>query len=112
MPDDVTTVRDSLARIAARWPSTHGQSFVLQYELTEPLPGDLDRLYVTFVNGEAAASEGTAPTADATITMSAADYLGKVNGTFNADRGFMQGKMKVSGNAILVKNLRQTLRAS
>lgn len=105
----VTTVNDSLTALSSRWPATHGQSFVLQYDLSQPLDGDGSKVYITFVAGVATASLGQAVNPESTIQMSAPNYIRMLNDDFDTEKAFMNGSFKVLGNALFVRNLRKSI---
>ncbi len=102
-----TTVRETLTALNSRWPAhlIADVNGVLQYELSEAPDGDLSQLYVVFVNGVSTVHEGAVEEPDATMWMTAADYVGKVNGTTNMGSAFMTGKLKVTGNSVMVRRL-------
>ena len=57
---------------------------------------------INVANGKAALSEGTAPDPTVTITVAAKDWLDIVTGHLDATKAFMTGKLKVSGDMMLM----------
>lgn len=70
----------------------------LQFVVTDPPEGALERYYVAVSGGEAVAAAGDADDADASITSNyeAAEAISK--GELNTQMAFMTGKIKVGGN--------------
>ena len=54
-------------------------------------------------------SEGTHDSPGATITVSAEDWLGMLNGELNPMQAFMSGKIKIEGDMTLAMSLQQVL---
>lgn len=57
---------------------------------------------VTIKHGTCNVQEGVAPAPDATVSVSAADYLNIVTGAYPFGLAFMNGRLKVDGNLRLV----------
>ena len=57
---------------------------------------------VTIKHGTCTVQEGVAPSPDATVSVSAADYLNIVTGAYPFGLAFMNGRLKVDGNLRLV----------
>lgn len=53
--------------------------------------------------------EGTHASPGATVTVSAEDWLGMVNGTLNPMQAFMSGKIKIDGDMTLAMSLQQVM---
>ena len=53
--------------------------------------------------------EGTHDSPGATVTVSAEDWLGMVNGTLNPMQAFMSGKIKIDGDMTLAMSLQQVM---
>ena len=54
-------------------------------------------------------STGTHDSPGATITVSAEDWLGMINGTLNPMQAFMSGKIKIEGDMTLAMSLQQVM---
>ena len=95
----ITSARDAVDTLGDRWsPDKVGDhSFVVQFVLDNPLPGDINRVHVIFDKGTPTILEGQHPSPELTIQVQAADFVAMTNGDFNMDRGAMTGKIKVSG---------------
>jgi len=52
---------------------------------------------------------GTHDSPGATITVSAEDWLGMINGTLNPMQAFMSGKIKIDGDMTLAMSLQQVM---
>ena len=100
MSTPVTTVTEALTRVVHNWHGRRleGLDFVLQYNLSDPLPEDISQLYLTFSNGTVVASAGPAPKADVSIAMTAANFLLMVNRQLTAHKAMLTGLMKVTGD--------------
>lgn len=96
----VTSVLDAVDALGDRWiPAKVGDhSFVVQYELSSPAEGDLDRVHVVFANGTPTVLAGSHDAPDVLFKMSALDFVGMANGTYDMNRGLMTGKVKLTGN--------------
>lgn len=70
----------------------------LQFEVTDPPEGALDRYYVALTGGEAVAAPGDADNADASITNNYETAVAVSKGELNTQMAFMTGKIKVGGN--------------
>jgi len=57
---------------------------------------------VTIKNGECTVVEGTAVAPDATISVTAADYMNIVTGAYPFGLAYINGRLKVAGNLRLV----------
>ncbi|HET6418495.1 MAG TPA: SCP2 sterol-binding domain-containing protein [Polyangiales bacterium] len=54
-------------------------------------------------------SKGTHASPGATITVSAEDWLGMLNGSLNPMQAFMSGKIKIDGDMTLAMSLQQVM---
>jgi NAD+ synthase len=61
--------------------------------------------YVTIQDGTCRVTEGVSQAAEATIRMDAADYVALVTGRLGGMRAFLSGRVKVSGDASLLKRM-------
>ena len=72
-----------------------GVNATIQFNLSGDNGG---QWYVTIKDGTAAVSEGTAPSANMTMTMAAQDYVDMISGKLNGQMAFMSGKLKIAGD--------------
>ena len=82
-----------------------GVNATIQFNLSGDNGG---QWYVTIKDGTATVSEGTAPSANMTMTMAAQDYVDMTTGKLNGQMAFMSGKLKISGDmglAMKMQNL-------
>src|SRR5215510_10046603 len=82
-----------------------GVNATIQFNLSGDNGG---QWYVTIKDGTASVSEGTAPSANMTMTMAANDYVDMTTGKLNGQMAFMSGKLKISGDMGLAMKM-QTL---
>jgi len=82
-----------------------GVNATIQFNLSGENGG---QWYVAIKDGTAAVSEGTAPSANMTMTMAANDYVDMTTGKLNGQMAFMSGKLKISGDMGLAMKM-QTL---
>ncbi len=82
-----------------------GVNATIQFNLSGDNGG---QWYVTIKDGKAEVSEGTAPSANMTMTMAAQDYVDMTMGKLNGQMAFMSGKLKISGDMGLAMKM-QTL---
>jgi len=54
-------------------------------------------------------SKGTHASPGATVTVSAEDWLGMLNGSLNPMQAFMSGKIKIDGDMTLAMSLQQVM---
>jgi putative sterol carrier protein len=95
------------ARASADPAKTAGINGTYQFHLTGEGGGSF---YAAIANGAADVQEGQAPDAQATITLSTADFLDLVTGKLSPVAAFMSGRLKVGGDMGLVMKLQQLLR--
>jgi len=95
----ITSARDAVDVLGDQWvPENVGdQSFVVLCDLTDPLPGDIDKVHVIFVKGTPTVREGAHAAPDMTIQMKAADFVAMTNGRFNMVLANTQGEIKITG---------------
>ena len=72
-----------------------GMNSTIQFNLSGDNGG---QWYVTIKDGKAEVHEGTAPSANMTMSMSAQDYVDMTTGKLNGQMAFMSGKLKISGD--------------
>jgi len=60
-------------------------------------------------NGTGSVSEGKAPKADCTLTLSEQDFIALMTGKLNPQQAFLKGNLKVAGNMGLAMKLDQVL---
>jgi putative sterol carrier protein len=82
-----------------------GMNSTIQFNLSGDNGG---QWYVTIKDGKAEVHEGTAPSANMTMSMSAQDYVDMTTGKLNGQMAFMSGKLKISGDMGLAMKM-QTL---
>ncbi|NLA10995.1 MAG: SCP2 sterol-binding domain-containing protein [Firmicutes bacterium] len=83
-----------------------GMNAVYQFDLS----GDGGGVFhVNVADGEAAVAEGASDDANITITMSADDFAGLLDGKLNATSAFMAGKLKVKGDMSLAMKLQSLI---
>ena len=82
-----------------------GMNSTIQFNLSGDNGG---QWYVTVKDGAATVSEGTAPSANMTMSMAANDYVDMTTGKLNGQMAFMSGKLKISGDMGLAMKM-QTL---
>jgi putative sterol carrier protein len=79
-----------------------GVKAVIQFKLSGEGAG---QWYVTIEDGACQVHEGTAEAADATIYMSAKDYVALATGKLGGTRAFLTGRVKTSGDAMLLRKM-------
>ena len=82
-----------------------GMNSTIQFNLSGDHGG---QWYVNIKDGKAEVHEGTAPSANMTMSMSAQDYGDMTTGKLNGQMAFMSGKLKISGDMGLAMKM-QTL---
>jgi putative sterol carrier protein len=82
-----------------------GMNSTIQFNLSGDNGG---QWYVHIKDGKAEVHEGTAPSANMTMSMSAQDYVDMTTGKLNGQMAFMSGKLKISGDMGLAMKM-QTL---
>jgi putative sterol carrier protein len=70
----------------------------IQYQITSPM-------YLTIANGQCAAHDGKAPSADVTLTMEDDDLVALMKGELNGMTAFMTGKLQLDGDLMLAQRL-------
>jgi putative sterol carrier protein len=82
-----------------------GMSSTIQFNLAGDNGG---QWYVAIKDGKAEVTEGTAPSPNMTLSMTAQDYVDMIMGKLNGQMAFMSGKLKISGDmglAMKMQNL-------
>ena len=82
-----------------------GMNSTIQFNLSGDNGG---QWYVTIEDGKAEVHEGTAPSANMTLSMTAQDYVDMITGKLNGQMAFMSGKLKIAGDMGLAMKM-QTL---
>ena len=72
-----------------------GMNSTIQFNLSGDNGG---QWYVHIKDGKAEVHEGTAPSANMTMSMSAQDYVDMTTGKLNGQMAFMSGKLKFKGS--------------
>ncbi|MER3458194.1 MAG: hypothetical protein C4309_05790 [Chloroflexota bacterium] len=66
--------------------------------------------HVRIADGQCTVNTGPAPTPNATIAMSAEDYVALVNGTLNPVSAFMQGRIAIQGDLAALVQMQNLFR--
>ena len=82
-----------------------GVNATIQFNLSGDNGG---QWYVAIKDGKAEVQQGTAPSANMTLSMTAQDYVDMITGKLNGQMAFMSGKLKISGDMGLAMKM-QTL---
>ena len=82
-----------------------GMNATIQFNLSGDNGG---QWYVAIKDGTADVQQGTAPSANMTLSMTAQDYVDMITGKLNGQMAFMSGKLKISGDMGLAMKM-QTL---
>src|SRR4029077_6078740 len=85
--------------------SSKGVNATIQFNLSGDNGG---QWYVAIKDGKADVQQGTAPSANMTLSMTAQDYVDMITGKLNGQMAFMSGKLKISGDMGLAMKM-QTL---
>ena len=95
------TVREGLAEVIQpyRWSPAGlaGLTFTVQYEFADPLPDDLDRVWLDIVDGTITPHEGICENPNLTVRTTATKWLALLNETWHGCAGLQDGSFKVSG---------------
>src|SRR5215470_6338939 len=79
-----------------------GMNATIQFNLSGDNGG---QWYVAIKDGKADVQQGTAPSANMTLSMTAQDYVDMITGKLNGQMAFMSGKLKISGDMGLAMKL-------
>jgi putative sterol carrier protein len=95
----ITTARDAVDTLGDHWvPEKVGdRNFVVQFNLTDPLPGDIDRIHVVFDGGVPTVKEGAHEAPDLTAQMRATDFVAMTNDQYNMVLGHTRGEVRIAG---------------
>ena len=80
-----------------------GMNCTYQWDVTGDGGGQWNAV---IADGAITVSEGTADTANITITVSAGDWLDMLNGKLDGQMAFMSGKLKIKGDMSLAMKLK------
>ena len=96
------------ARAAENTDAATAPNAVYQFNITGDGGGDY---YLDLTKGKTGdfVGQGTHDSPGATITVSAEDWLGMINGTLNPMQAFMSGKIKIDGDMTLAMSLQQVM---
>jgi putative sterol carrier protein len=72
-----------------------GMNATIQFNLSGDNGG---QWYVSIKDGKADIAQGTAASANMTLSMTAQDYVDMIMGKLNGQMAFMSGKLKISGD--------------
>jgi len=72
-----------------------GMNSTIQFNLSGD---DGGQWYAAIKDGSCQVQEGTAPSPNMTLSMSAQDYVDMIMGKLNGQMAFMSGKLKISGD--------------
>jgi putative sterol carrier protein len=107
MSDTAAAVKEIFSQMPANInaDAAKGMNSVIQFNLT----GDGGGTYhVEIKDGKANVQEGTHPSPNMTMTLSAGDYVDLIMGKLNGQMAFMSGKLKIAGDMGLAMKM-QTL---
>lgn len=98
------TVAETFDAMPERFKADRAQEMTatFQYEITGEGGG---QWYATIKDGACAVQQGTAPSANLTLTLSAQDWLDMVSGKLSGQMAFMSGKLKLKGDMGLAMKL-------
>lgn len=93
----MTTLMEAMQGMMARFnpAKAKGVNAVIQLNATGEGGG---QYYTTVADNKATLSEGTAPNPTVTINVAANDWIDIMNGTLDATRAFMAGKLRITGD--------------
>ena len=96
----ITSVLDAIDALGDQWhPDKIGDfNFVVQYDLSDPLPGDISQAHCVFDHGNPTVCEGVHPSPDVTLSMTATDFVKMCNRDFDISRAIQRGALRVKGN--------------
>jgi putative sterol carrier protein len=101
----MATVRETFEAMQGKFRPDRAQGLaptVIQYDIT----GDGGGCYhVSIADGQCALQEGTAPSPQLTLTMSAQDWLDMLSGKLSGQVAFMSGRLKHKGDMSLLMRL-------
>ena len=100
----ITTPQEIFDAMPARFDPVQAGDIntIVQFDLSGPAGG---QWYATVANRQLSVQTGAAPTSNITINVSAENFLAMANGELKPMSAFMQGKVRVLGNAGLLMKL-------
>ena len=102
------SVSQQLQSLTQRWHPTRLASIksgVVQYVLTDCDDDDCSAFYLSFNDAGNTVTEGMAPQADVTMTMTHADGLLYIKGTLDIMQAIRAKTLKITGNTLLLRDL-------
>jgi putative sterol carrier protein len=107
MSDTAAAVKEIFSQMPANInaDAAKGMNSVIQFNLSGDGGGNY---YVEIKEGTANVQEGTHPSPNMTMTLSASDYVDLIMGKLNGQMAFMSGKLKIAGDMGLAMKM-QTL---
>ena len=100
MITDYKNIQECIEPLSSMWINEKliGFNGKLQYKLSNPLEDGIENVKVTFVDGVPTVEVGEHEQPDGTIFFKAIDFLGFLNGTFDAPKAFVKKEVSVSGS--------------
>ncbi|MCI0547961.1 MAG: SCP2 sterol-binding domain-containing protein [Candidatus Rokubacteria bacterium] len=91
------TVKETFEAMPSKFRSdkASGVNATIQYEISGDQGG---AWHAVIKDGACKVSEGTAPTPNLTLAMSAQDWLDMIGGKLSGQMAFMSGKLKLKGD--------------
>jgi putative sterol carrier protein len=99
-----------LSKIATYYDSSMSESFTgnIQVELTGEKSGNW---YLAFQNGQCNVIEGNAEEPTLSLSCDSADFNDLLQGTLDPTKAYMSGKLKITGNILVVMKLASMLKS-
>jgi putative sterol carrier protein len=104
MADAPTSCKQAFEQMPHRFKKDAAQGLNAAYQFD--LSGEGGGKWQVLINGDKCeVKEGSHPSPNITISMSAGDYLDTVTGKLNPQMAFMSGKLRISGDMSLALRL-------